>query len=44
MSESEALKPAAVVDVTVGINKKTLKEVVLEGLEEKGSGKDAWLW
>lgn len=25
-------------------NKKTLKEVVLEGLEEKGKGKDLWLW
>jgi hypothetical protein len=24
--------------------KKTLKDVVLEGLEEKGKGKDLWLW
>ena len=26
------------------IDKKTLKDVVLEGLEEKGKGKDLWLW
>ena len=25
-------------------DKKTLKEVVLDGLEEKGRGKDKWLW
>jgi hypothetical protein len=25
-------------------DKKTFKDVVLQGLEEKGSGKDAWLW
>lgn len=25
-------------------SKKTLKEVVEEGLEEKGKGKDCWLW
>lgn len=25
-------------------SKKTLKDVVLEGLEEKGKGKDCWLW
>ncbi|CRK89407.1 CLUMA_CG003157, isoform A [Clunio marinus] len=25
-------------------NKKTLKDVVLDGLEEKGKGKDCWLW
>lgn len=24
--------------------KKTLKDAVLEGLEEKGKGKDCWLW
>lgn len=24
--------------------KKTLKDVVLEGLEEKGRGTDYWLW
>lgn len=25
-------------------DKKTLREAVLEGLEEKGKGKDSWLW
>lgn len=39
---------AAPVDVekqpTIEMNKKTLKDVVLEGLEEKGKGKDLWLW
>lgn len=25
-------------------NVKSLKEVVLEGLEDKGKGKDLWLW
>lgn len=34
--------PAAAVDVLA--DKKTLKEVVLEGLEEKGRGRDMWLW
>jgi biotin synthase-related radical SAM superfamily protein len=24
--------------------KKTLKDVCLEGLDEKGKGKDSWLW
>lgn len=24
--------------------RKTLREAVLEGLEEKGKGKDCWLW
>lgn len=24
--------------------KKTLRDAVLEGLEEKGKGKDCWLW
>jgi hypothetical protein len=43
MSDVETnLMPAATVEVPA--NKKTLKEVVLESLEEKGSGKDAWLW
>lgn len=27
-----------------GPEKRTLKDVVLDGLEEKGSGKDYWLW
>ena len=26
------------------VERKTLREAVLEGLEEKGKGKDCWLW
>lgn len=40
--EATNLQAAAAIDVPA--NKKTLKDVVLESLEEKGSGKDAWLW
>lgn len=36
--------PAAADDVPVDPEKKTLKDVVLDGLEEKGKGKDHWLW
>lgn len=25
-------------------SKRTLKEAVTQGLDEKGEGKDAWLW
>lgn len=43
MSDSKLNGPAdAAVDVSV--EKKTLKEAVLEGLEEKGKGRDLWLW
>lgn len=39
-------KPRETADVTLEVpeNKKTLKESVLDGLEEKGAGKDLWLW
>lgn len=42
MSDAQNLTAAAAVDVPA--NKKTLKDVVLEDLEEKGKGRDAWLW
>lgn len=42
MSESKLNEPAAAVDLSAG--GRTLKDVVLEGLEEKGSGRDLWLW
>lgn len=35
---------AAAVTAESPADKKTFKDVVLEGLEEKGNGKDAWLW
>lgn len=53
MSQEENIKlnqtvPAANDDddeqPAVDKKKKTLKDVVLEGLEEKGKGKDCWLW
>lgn len=31
-------------EVATSEEKKTLKDAVLEGLEEKGKGKDCWLW
>jgi hypothetical protein len=37
---SEQNEPAA----EVHDDKKTFKDVVLAGLEEKGGGKDSWLW
>lgn len=43
MSDEKLDKPAAAA-VESQENKKTFKDVVLEGLEEKGKGKDAWLW
>jgi hypothetical protein len=42
MSDSQNYTAAAA-DV-VPAKKKTLKDVVLEDLEEKGKGRDAWLW
>lgn len=45
MSDEKLEKSAAaVVETPVTNEKKTLKELVLDGLEEKGKGKDAWLW
>lgn len=35
---------AAAAEVPVSDDKKTLKDVVLDGLEEKGKGNDHWLW
>lgn len=35
---------AAAVDAPPTPEKKSLKEAVLEGLEEKGKGTDHWLW
>lgn len=35
---------AAAVEVPVNHEKKSLKDAVLEGLEEKGKGTDHWLW
>lgn len=34
----------AALAVEAGAERKTLKDVVLEGLEEKGKGQDHWLW
>lgn len=42
MTDSKQIEAAATVQVPS--DKKTLKEAVLEGLEEKGRGKDLWLW
>ena len=44
MSDEKLDKSAAAAEMPVTPSKKTLKDVVLDGLEEKGSGKDAWLW
>lgn len=44
MSDEKLDKSAAVAETPVTPSKKTLKDVVLDGLEEKGMGKDAWLW
>lgn len=43
MTDSQQNEAAAAV-VQVSSDKKTLKNAVLEGLEEKGKGKDMWLW
>lgn len=42
MSDDKMHNLAAETAVTT--EKKTLKDIVLDGLEEKGKGKDAWLW
>lgn len=42
MSDTKLNQNAAVSDEAS--EKKTLKDVVLEGLEEKGKGTDYWLW
>lgn len=42
MSNSKLNETAAVVEEVT--EKRTLKDVVLEGLEEKGKGTDGWLW
>jgi hypothetical protein len=48
MNETEAAasseKGGEEVPLNTSEKKKTLKDVVLEGLEEKGKGKDYWLW
>lgn len=45
MSDDKLNKEAAAaVDVPPSPVKKSLKEAVLEGLEEKGKGTDHWLW
>lgn len=45
MSDEKMHNLAAAADETpVKKEKKTLKDIVLDGLEEKGKGKDAWLW
>lgn len=41
MSDTKLNKTA---DAGEGVEKRTLKDVVLEGLEEKGKGTDYWLW
>lgn len=38
------LDQPAVNGSTTNTEKKTLKEIVTEGLEEKGKGGDTWLW
>ena len=43
MSDTK-LNETAAAAVEVPDSKKTLKDVVLDGLEEKGRGKDFWLW
>ena len=44
MSDEKLDKSAAATEIPVTPSKKTLKDVVLDGLEEKGRGKDSWLW
>lgn len=45
MSDEKLNKAAAAAtEVPASPEKKTLKDVVLEGLEEKGKGNDHWLW
>lgn len=34
----------AVIEGQPAIGKKSLKDIVNDGLEEKGKGKDMWLW
>lgn len=44
MSDANA-KPNQLTAASIEVpEKKTLKDVVLDGLEEKGRGKDLWLW
>lgn len=40
----EKLNETTAADVEDPGKLKTLKDVVLEGLEEKGKGRDFWLW
>lgn len=42
MSDTKLNEAAAATEEV--LEKRTLKEVVLEGLEEKGKGTDSWLW
>lgn len=42
MSDEQLNKRTERTDVE--IPKKTLKDAVTQGLEEKGAGKDMWLW
>lgn len=43
MSDAK-LNESAAATVDMSADKKTLKDVVLEGLEDKGKGRDMWLW
>lgn len=44
MSDLRLNEVADVAAVETPKERKTLKEAVEEGLEQKGSGKDLWLW
>lgn len=43
MSDTKLNESAAAI-VDVSADKQTLRDVVLEGLDEKGKGRDLWLW
>lgn len=44
MSDERMNEVADAAAVEAPADRKTLKEAVEEGLEQKGSGKDLWLW